>query len=153
MNSALTWDHPHPHILSISVQAQHIDLMQHTNNVVYLQWVSDVAWDHSHQLGLGPDDYAALGHGLVVRQHELHYLAATRLGERLLLATWITHVDKLSLHRHYQFIREGDGLTVFRGTTHYVCVDIVQGKVRRMPGAFFDTYSAAALPPAEVPSD
>jgi acyl-CoA thioester hydrolase len=139
----LLWDLPRPFTTEVTVQPQHIDLMRHTNNVVYLQWLEDIAWAHSTALGLGPAQYEALGHGMVVRQHELNYLAATRLGERLMLATWLTQADKLSLHRQYQFIRLDDGVTVFRGRTHFVCVDIAQGRVRRMPAAFQAAYAAA----------
>ena len=120
-----------------------IDLMRHTNNVVYLQWLEELAWAHSSALGLGPAEYEALGHGMVVRQHELTYLQATRLGERIALGTWLTHADKLSLHRHYQFIRVSDGVTVFRGRTHFVCVDIAEGRPRRMPAEFLSVYGAA----------
>ncbi len=144
--NALEWDRPHPFTLDVTVQDTHIDLMRHTNNVVYLQWLEDVAWAHSTALGLGPVEYEALGHGMVVRQHELTYLQATRLGEGLRLGTWITQVDKLSLHRHYQFVRPADGVTVFRGQTHFVCVDIAEGRVRRMPPKFFETYSSAVAP-------
>lgn len=145
MNTTDAWDHAGPHILRVSVQAEHIDLMQHTNNVNYLQWVENVAWDHSEKLGLTPSHYQACGHGLVVRQHELNYLAATRLGDELWLGTWITQIDKLSLYRQFQFIRAGDGQTVFRARTHYVCVDIAQGRVKRMPLEFTQTYSAALV--------
>ncbi len=139
--------------MSVQVQPEHIDLMRHTNNVVYLQWLEDVAWAHSAQLGLGPAQYQALGHGMAVRQHELTYLQATREGECIALATWLVEVDKLSLHRHYQFVRESDGQTVFRGRTHFVCVDIEQGRVRRMPEVFFSTYLGAMVPqpPAATP--
>jgi acyl-CoA thioester hydrolase len=146
--TAATWDLPTPFTLDVTVQDQHIDLMRHTNNVVYLQWLEDVAWAHSVALGLGPAEYEALGHGMVVRQHELNYLQPTLLGERLTLATWLVHVDKLTLRRHYQFVRSEDGATVFKGKTQYVCVDIAQGRVRRMPQRFFDTYSAAVTPQA-----
>lgn len=142
----LPWDHPHPHTMTVTVQAQHIDLMRHTNNVVYLQWLEDVAWAHSTALGLGPAEYEALGHGMVVRQHELTYLQATRLGETVALGTWLTQADKLNLRRHYQFIRLQDGVTVFRGRSHFVCVDIAEGRVRRMPPAFFSAYAAAVIP-------
>ncbi|MEY4766494.1 MAG: hypothetical protein RI907_3167 [Pseudomonadota bacterium] len=125
----------------------HIDLMQHTNNVVYLQWLEDTAWAHSQALGLGPQEYAEQGHGMVVRQHELNYLAATRLGDELLLATWLVAADKLTLTRHFQYWRPADGLTVFRARTQYVCVDIAQGKVRRMPAIFQQTYQAAVVAP------
>ena len=143
----LNWDRPQPpYTLSVTVQPQHIDVMRHTNNVVYLQWLEDIAWAHSAALGLGPQEYEALGHGMVVRQHELNYLAATRLGERIVLGTWLTRADKLTLQRHYQFIREDDGLTVFRGRSEFVCVDIAEGKVRRMPSAFIAAYTGSVVP-------
>lgn len=141
--TSIDWDHPTPFTLPLRVQAAHIDLMGHVNNVVYLKWLEDVAWARSVALGLGPAQYEALGHGMVVRQHELTYLQAARLDEPLLLATWITGADRLSLHRAFQFVREADGTTVFRGRTHYVCVDIAEGKVRRMPAAFAQAYGAA----------
>ena len=145
MSADLPWDRPQPHTLDVVVSPEHIDLMRHTNNVVYLQWLEAVAWAHSAALGLGPAQYEALGHGMVVRQHELNYLQATRLGERLVLGTWLTGADKLTLQRHYQFIRRDDGLTVFRGRSEFVCVDIAQGRVRRMPPEFAQAYSGALV--------
>lgn len=141
----LNFDYAHPHCLSVQVLPEHIDVMRHTNNVVYLQWLEAVAWSHSSALGLGPSEYEAAGHGMVVRKHELSYVLPTHLADELVLATWLTQVDKLSTHRCYQFIRRGDGKTVFRGYTHFVCVDIAQGRIRRMPEAFYAAYSAAAL--------
>jgi acyl-CoA thioester hydrolase len=149
---AHTFDLPDPFTIDVLVEERHIDLMRHTNNVVYLQWLEDLAWAHSVSLGLGPAEYEELGHGMVVRQHELTYLQATRLGERLTLATWLTHADKLTLRRHYQFVRPVDGVTVFRGKTHFVCVDIAQGKVRRMPPRFTETYTAAVVPQHSPPA-
>ncbi len=141
----IAWDHPAPYTETLVVQPAHIDLMQHTNNVNYLQWVEDMAWAHSTALGLGQAEYAALGHGMVVRQHELSYLQPTRLGDTLVRGTWLVAIDKLSLHRHHQFVRASDGQTVFRARTHYVCVDIAQGKVRRMPEPFRRIYGAAVV--------
>jgi hypothetical protein len=86
MDMTENWDHPFPHILRAQVEDAHIDLMRHTNNVVYLQWLEDVAWAHSLALGLGPEQYEFCGHGLVVRQHELTYLAATRQGRQAVAA-------------------------------------------------------------------
>lgn len=147
MTSTYAWDLPRPHVLAVSVRDADIDLMQHTNNVVYLQWLEAVAWDHSRVLGLGPDEYRALGHGMVVRQHELRYEAATRLGDELLLGTWITSADRVSLHRRFQFVRPRDAQTVFRAQTHYVCVDIAEGRLRRMPESFVSTYGPAVATP------
>lgn len=143
MSEALsgTWDAPSPHVLPVDVADRHIDLMRHVNNVHYLQWLEDVAWDHSIRLGMGHEDYTRLGHGMVVRRHELDYVAPALLGDRVLLATWIVAIDRFSLHRRYQFVRASDGTTLFRGATHFVCVEIESGRVRRMPPEFAEAYS------------
>jgi acyl-CoA thioester hydrolase len=135
------WDAPTPHVLAVEVAREHIDLMQHVNNVHYLQWLENVAWDHSVALGMRPEDYTRLAHGMVVRRHELDYIAPALLGDRVLLATWIVGLDRLSLHRRYQFVRASDGATLFRGATHFVCVEIASGKVRRMPPEFAEVYA------------
>jgi acyl-CoA thioester hydrolase len=135
------WDAPQPHVLPVDVADAHIDLMQHVNNVHYLQWLENVAWDHSVALGMRPEDYTRLGQGMVVRRHELEYRAQALQGDRVLLATWIVGLDRLSLHRRYQFVRESDGATLFRGATHFVCVEIASGKVRRMPPEFAQVYA------------
>lgn len=135
------WDAPSPHVTTVDVTDAHIDLMQHVNNVHYLQWLENVAWDHSVALDMRPQDYTRLGHGMVVRRHELDYVAPALLGDRVLLATWIVGLDRLSLHRRYQFVRESDGATLFRGATHFVCVEIASGKVRRMPPEFAAVYA------------
>ncbi len=141
MNS-MAWDFPGPHLMRVIVEAAHIDVMQHTNNVVYLQWLEAVAWDHSRELGLDEADYERLGYGMVARRHELDYLQPTFLGDTVLLATWIIYNDRLSTRRAYQFVREADGQTVFRGRTHWVCVDIKEGRVRRMPPEFQVAYQS-----------
>ena len=139
--AAIAWDAPSPHVLSLDVREEHIDLMRHVNNVHYLQWLENLAWDHSVALGMRQEDYTRLGHGMVVRRHELDYVAPALLGDRVLLATWIVGLDRLSLHRRYQFARESDGATLFRGATHFVCVEIASGKVRRMPPDFTEAYA------------
>ena len=73
------WDAPNPHVMAVDVTEAHIDLMQHVNNVHYLQWLENVAWSHSTSLGMRQEDYTRLGHGMVVRRHELDYVAPALL--------------------------------------------------------------------------
>ena len=127
------------------VEPQHLDHFQHTNNVVYLSWLEQVAWGHSQQLGLGFADYERLGAGCVARRHELDYLAATFAGDTLWLATWIAETDaKFTMWRAYQVIRESDRKTVLRGRTQWVCVDMKSGRPKRMPPEFVSAYQPVA---------
>ncbi|HSW15076.1 MAG TPA: thioesterase family protein [Solimonas sp.] len=138
---APAWDVARPFIERVAVGPEHLDRFGHTNNVMYLQWLEKVAWSHSVSLGFGFDDYERVGAGCVARRHELDYLAATFAGDELLLATWIHENDgKLSMWRRYQIIRAGDGKTVLRGQTHWVCIDMKTGRPRRQPEEFLKAY-------------
>ena len=143
-SSEYKWDVQQPFIERVTVQAGDIDQFGHTNNVVYLSWLERVAWSHSQMLGLGFDDYERFGCGCVARRHELDYLAPTFAGDELLLATFIHENDgRLTMWRGYQIIRAGDGKTVLRGRTLWVCVDMKTGKPRRQPPEFLEAYKPA----------
>lgn len=143
-DSALPWDVVAPFTQAVAVKPEHIDEFGHTNNVVYLGWLEQVAWAHSVSLGLSMQDYRRLGCGCVARKHELEYFAPTFAGEELLLATWVHENDgRLSMWRGYQILRPRDRKTVLRGRTHWVCVDLASGKPRRMPPEFVSAYRPA----------
>ena len=140
-SAALAWDIPAPFIQPVTVGPQHLDAFGHTNNVVYLQWLEQVAWAHSNALGLDFGAYERLNAGCVARRHELDYLAATFAGDELLLATWVHENDgRLNMWRRYQIIRAGDSKTILRGQTHWVCVDMKSGKPKRQPPEFITAY-------------
>lgn len=138
----ITWDFPQVFTQTVSVLADDIDMMQHTNNVVYLRWLEQIAWQHSRHLGLSESDYQRLGYGMVAKQHILDYVQPSFLHDELVLGTWIIANDRLSIRRAYQFVRVSDGATIFRGRTLWVCVDIASGKVRRMPAEFLTAYTS-----------
>lgn len=141
---ALQWDVNEPFVQTLTVGPEHLDEFGHTNNVVYLSWLQDVAWAHSVSLGFGMSDYRSLGAGCVARRHELDYLAATFSGETLHIATWIAeNSGRLDMWRAYQIIRAQDGKTVLRGRTHWICVDMKTGRPRRQPAEFVSAYRAA----------
>lgn len=138
---SLSWDFKNPFLLEKTVVADDIDIMGHTNNVVYLKWLEQVAWAHSNALGLGWAVYEKLNRALVARRHELDYLAATFEGDELILSTWIIQNDgRTGVTRAYQVIRLADQKTVLRGRTRWVCIDIQTGKPKRMPQEFIEGY-------------
>lgn len=138
------WDFENPFTLEKRVGKDDIDIMGHTNNVVYLKWLEEVAWGHSNALGLGWNTYQRLNRALVAHRHELDYLAATFVGDDLILATWIIDNDgRIGVTRAYQVVRVADQKTVLRGRTRWVCIDIKSGKPKRMPKEFVDGYQVS----------
>ncbi len=144
-----TWDVSSPFIERVTVLPADIDEFGHTNNVVYLRWLERAAWNHSVSLGLSMDDYRRLNAGCVARRHEMDYLAATLVGDELRVATWIAECDaKFTMWRGYQIIRPIDGKTIMRARTHWVCVDLQTGRIKRMPAEFVAAYRPISAPPA-----
>jgi acyl-CoA thioester hydrolase len=124
----------------IQVQSHHLDELAHVNNIVYLQWAEQIAWQHSEQLGLSIKDFRLHDAAMVARQHELNYLAGCFLGDEIQLKTWLSANDGLSLYRQYEFIRLSDQKIVFKGQTRWVCVRLSTGRPIRMPEAFRKAY-------------
>lgn len=140
----LNFDVATPYTQVVTVLDTHLDEFGHTNNVVYLGWLQDVAWAHSASLGFGMEDCRRVGAGCVARRHELDYLAATFAGDTLHVATWIAeNTGRVDMWRAYQIIRAQDGKTVLRGRTHWICVDMQTGRPRRQPPEFVAAYRPA----------
>ncbi|WP_426116137.1 acyl-CoA thioesterase [Massilia sp. PWRC2] len=136
-----SWDTPAPFMLPLTAQGADIDGLGHTNNTVYVQWCEQVAWAHSHRLGLGIDDYRRLDRAMAIRSASYDYLLPTFEGERLTLGTWLAGGDgRLSMRRHFQLVRDDDGATVMRGHWDLVCIELGSGKPKRMPAEFVAAY-------------
>ena len=147
MNSVeLNWQYQNPFIESVCVTENVIDGLNHTNNTAYVKWCEIAAWQHSDELGLGLEDYKKLNRAMAIVKADYQYLQATRLGQELMVGTWLVACDgKLSCERKFEIKRKQDGQTVTKGTWHLICIDIATGKPKRMPRIFNDIYGAAVV--------
>lgn len=154
MNAAnLDWDYPQPFSLPLTVQAEDIDGLNHTNNAVYVKWCEKAAWAHSVALGLDLDAYKRLDRAMAITHSEYHYLQASREGEQMVVATWIVNWDRrLTMQRRFQIIRLHDCVTLLRGGMRFACIEMSSGKPRRLPAEFIDGYGPAVrdLPDSDI---
>ena len=135
------WDFPNPHQFSVIPLPGDIDGLNHTNNAVYLKWCEQAAWAHSELLGLTLEDYRRLDRAMAIRRGEYDYILATYVGEPLTVGTWLVAKDgNPSMERRFQIIRPADGATVLRGRWELVCIQLSNGRVRRMPAEFIEAY-------------
>ncbi|MFT6958014.1 MAG: acyl-CoA thioester hydrolase [Halieaceae bacterium] len=140
------WDFPDPHTIAVTVAAEDIDGLQHTNNTVYIRWCELAAWSHSASLGLDLTSYQQLDRAMAMTHCEYQYLQATRQEEELLVSTWITTWDRrLTMHRCLQIIRPVDGATILRGSMKFVCIELSSGRPRRLPPEFIKAYGPAVI--------
>lgn len=90
--------------LHIQVQPQHIDALGHVNNVMYVQWMQDVAAAHVETLGVGVTKYLELKHAMVAVEHHVQYRKAAFEGEEIVLRTWLDDINALYSFRQYVFL-------------------------------------------------
>lgn len=124
----------------LTVTAQHIDVLGHVNNVVYVQWMQDVASAHIEQLGLGLKQYVELKHAMVAVEHHVQYRKAAFEGDELILRTWLNDINALYSYRQYAFYRAKDQTLLFTGSTQWACVEIDSGRPKRMSPSFTHAY-------------
>lgn len=119
------------HTLTIEVQPEHIDILNHVNNVVYLSWVQEAAISHWSVLAPAEMQRAMFW---VVRRHEIEYLRPAFLGEQLIATTWIgREVDGL-FERFTHISRAGDGAAVVEVLSMWCPMDMTTGRrIREIP--------------------
>lgn len=131
--------------LRITVQPEHIDVLGHVNNVMYIQWMQDVAAAHIEKLGLGLAQYLELKHAMVAVEHHVQYRKAALEGEEIILRTWLDDINALYSFRQYAFYRPNDQSILFVGNTKWACIEITTGRPKRMSPSFTHAYQPIGL--------
>ncbi len=117
----------------IVVDEMHIDRFGHSNNVVILQWIQDVAEAHSASVGFPVAAYERLGAAFVVRRHEIDYLRPSVRGERLLVRTWVDSARGVSCGRATEITSIKDRRVVATAMTTWVFAELATLRLVRIP--------------------
>ena len=139
--SDIHWDLPDPHFIDLEVLPDDIDEYGHANNSVYLRWLDAIAWAHADAVGAGREAHLSERRGMANRRTELQFVAPCFEGDQVRVGNWIVFCDgRLRATRRFQIARVGDGATLLRAVTHYVCIDIDSGRPKRMPETYASNY-------------
>lgn len=122
----------------LTVLPEHIDNQQHVNNVVYVQFMQEVANRHWQKVVTPELDQEVVW---VVRKHEIEYLAPAYLGEVLEIRTWTGDHTAVTWNRHYEIIRLSDQKRIIRAKSSWVLLDKISGKPRRIDEAILTVFS------------
>ncbi|MEW6242417.1 MAG: acyl-CoA thioesterase [Chloroflexota bacterium] len=123
---------------TIHIPDDAIDENGHVNNVVYVQWMQDIAVEHYASIG----GIEAQGSDAtwVVREHKIEYLLPAFAGEEIEIRTWVENIRRVRSLRKYEFVRKSDGKTLVKGETDWVFVDVKTGSPRAVPEAVIEIF-------------
>lgn len=101
------------------VTATEIDALDHVNNVVYLQWIQEIANAHWFQLSTPEqrDDIA-----WVVIRHEIDYHKSARLNDVVTIRTWVGKTEGFRSVRHVEILN-AEGAKILSSSTTYCLID------------------------------
>lgn len=91
-----------------------IDRLNHVNNVVYVQWIQDIATKHWSILAKNTD--LNTKYSWVVVRHEIDYKKQAVLDDNLTIKTWVGETSGVTSIRNVEIFR-GDTLIAKAKTT------------------------------------
>lgn len=121
------FDHHH------AVAADEIDELDHVNNLHYLAWTQTAAKAHSIAVGWPFARYRELGATWVVRSHAIEYLRPARLGDAVVVRTWVAEMGKIHSLRRYEIVRPADAVVLATAETRWVFVKLAGQSLTRVP--------------------
>ena len=117
---------------SFTVPQTAIDLNGHVNNVVYLQWMQDVAIRHSDASG-GTKAVNSVNGMWVARSHHVEYLNPAFVNDPIAVTTWIASSSRVRVLRRYKFSNTTNGKVLVKGETDWFFVDRESGRPHAIP--------------------
>ncbi len=123
--------------LHLTIPAEAIDGLGHVNNVIYLQWVQDVAeahWQHNSTPQM-LKQYA-----WVALEHTIKYHAPAFEGQEIVVETWVEKFEGVRSIRHTKIYRPEDDKVLATAITQWCLLDMQTRKPLRVPHEFTAYY-------------
>ena len=120
------------------MRLEHLDDLNHVNNVVYLQWVQEVAKEHWFSLA---KEAFTKNHYWVVVKHELEYKKQAFLGDELSATTYVDSFRGSFSIRCVEFMK-GKELVVKTKST-WCLIDAKTLKPKRVPEEILTLFSTS----------
>lgn len=126
---------PNTFTKELRVSPEHIDDLQHVNNVVYLQWVQDIAAEHwfTASQNLKLDNLV-----WVARDHHIEYFAPALLNEDLVLKTFVDKTEGVSSFRCVEIFRANK--IICKCKSRWILVDKESMRPCRVPQEICDLF-------------
>ncbi len=118
---------------SLTVEKQHIDALNHVNNVIYLQWVNDISEKHWSLLS---NDHINSKYYWVCIRHEIDYLNQAILDDKITVYTWIGESKGVKSIRHVHIYK--DEILLVKVKSTWCLIDANTHKVTRIKQDIFD---------------
>ncbi|MBI5879427.1 MAG: acyl-CoA thioesterase [Chloroflexi bacterium] len=139
----------HTFTRTFRVRSYECDAYGHVNNVNYLRYMQEAAFDASAARGYDQSAYAAMGRLFLVRGTEIDYLQPLRYGDSVAVTTWVSDFRRVRSQRAYELKRVADDVVVARAATDWVFLDRDTQRPATIPEALIAAFFPDGVPPVQ----
>ena len=115
--------------MALTALPEHIDMLGHVNNAVWIQWMEKVAITHWEAVATSAHQEAFFW---VVVRHEVDYLRPAHEGDRINARTWAEPPQGAKSVRVMEFLGN-DGRPCVKSRTQWAIIDKAAGRPIRVP--------------------
>ena len=116
--------------LTFTAEPQHIDVMRHVNNAVWVQWMEAIATAH-WEADAAPEHVVA--YAWVVTRHEIDYRGNIAQGESVTAETTIPEGPSGARFDRLVAFRDAAGKVIVSARSTWAMIDRSSGRVMRVP--------------------
>ena len=128
------------HTLTFTAGPEHIDVLGHVNNAVWVQWMEAIATSHWEAIA-SPEQQAAFV--WVVTRHEIDYRGNIRAGESVTAETFVPDAPRgARFDRRVDFTNSA-GKVIVSARTQWVLIEQASGRIQRVPAEMAALFQEA----------
>jgi acyl-CoA thioester hydrolase len=116
-------------VITIKVSPVHLDFVNHVNNVVYVQWMQDIATMHWDALASNKLKNEILW---MIKRHEIDYHNQAFLNDELRMETWTGEYTNVTWKGHYEITRPSDKKKIIAAASVWIPIDTATQRPRRI---------------------
>ena len=120
---------------SFIVKPEHLDEQHHVNNVVYVQWIQDVALAHWFRVA---SDEQKAKYAWVILRHEIDYKKQAFAGEEITVTTWVGKATKVTCERFTEIRR--DEILLVQAKSNWCMFDTKTKKPAKISGEIREQF-------------
>ncbi|CAN5803538.1 acyl-CoA thioesterase [soil metagenome] len=123
---------------TIKVEPQHLDDVNHVNNVIYVQWMQDIASQHWEAFASDKLKQEILW---MIKRHEIDYFNQAFLHDELLMTTWTGEFTNITWKRHYEIVRPADNKKIISAASVWITLDRKTQRPRRIDDELISMFA------------
>jgi acyl-CoA thioester hydrolase len=142
------------HSRSFRVRHYECDAYGHVNNVNYLRYMQETAFDAAAAVGYDTNYFDQSGYAWLVRETDIEYLQPLRYNETVTVKTWVEDFRRTRSRRVYLFTRNDE--TVARASTDWVYIHTATARPATIPPEMITAFGLSpeqeAAPRSKFPA-